>query len=175
MSVPNVRDIISPLDDPYPGGDRSSFVVSSSPPETEAPAEKKTGIEAIPGKGELLEIDETKAARQVLALWKRQDVPMDRRDKYWRLYADWRRGRRGIFVDKIENTNIFRVWSVPGASNQPMPDRTDELVQRTVAQTRCMLWNGRKSLPHAAQVLVVLAVSIRCLRLSAAQWRAAVR
>lgn len=123
-------------DDPYPGGGAESMVSDSTTTDANgAPKEKaETHTEPMPGKGPLLEEpDPAKCAKKVVTLWTRQDTPMNRRDAYWELYGSWRNGQRGLYVQKFADKNEWRVYSVPGMSSRPMPDKTDELIQRTVA------------------------------------------
>lgn len=108
-----------------------AFTVSDSPAEQADTAPEPNEFE---GKGPLLEQEnEKKVAEQVVALWKAQDIPMNRRDAFWRMYAGWRNGARGLSIQKVEDVNQWRVWTVPGAPSRAMPDKTDELIRKTVA------------------------------------------
>lgn len=125
------------LDNPTLSGWRQDYVVSDST--GDAPVTNPDGtakpdpLAPIKGAGPLLEDEKAKAAKKVVALWKRQNTPMSRRSAYWELYGEWRRGRRGIFVQKRQDVNQWKVYGVPGSSSRAMPDQTDAHVRRTVA------------------------------------------
>lgn len=138
MTSPAGVKLFSRSDNPYPGDNDKMSVVSDSVTSTPAKSTPQDAAQnhtaPLKGKGPLLEEpDVQKVAKKLVGLWTRQDVPMNRRDAYWEQFAEWRRGMRGIFVQKFEDRNEWRVYRVPGMSSRPMPDKTDELVQRTVA------------------------------------------
>ena len=125
--VKDVEDLI-----PTVPRNTEAFLVSDD--RDPKPAEGEDGEpNPFEGKGPFLEDEEKKVAERVIALWKAQDIPMNRRDAFWRMYAGWRSGSRGLAVQKVEDANQWRVWTVPGTANRAMPDKTDELVRKTVS------------------------------------------
>jgi len=134
MTMPGAVRLWPSSQDPTPGGDQAQYTISDGAASSAPEQGTSTGTEPIPGKGKWLEEpDGVKVAKQIVALWKQQDVPMSRRDAYWQLYSGWRRGNRGLMIEKLEDRNEWRVYALPGSTSRTMPDKTDELVMRTVA------------------------------------------